>query len=273
MYYAKRGGDIYLPGLFKRILMMEEKAKEIISTYLKTSAGQINASSAIDRGALGSSIMLHRMYARLSMEGIVVENYTGIKTYGDLLAKMKLLERETIAIVEEVEEDETEKRSLAASHHGHTALGIDIQEISSMPRVDDFRGDAFYTLNFNPTEIAYCILQSDPYASFAGLFAAKEAIVKADNIYANRNFKEILIEHLPGGKPVHSEYEITISHSGGFAIAAAIRVDLAAAKGLGVDGVPNIISPRLSGWPRILIILSLILSVIAIFIAFNHGIG
>ena len=83
-------------------------------------------------------------------------------------------------------------------------IGIDAEEISLMPATNDFRDHEFYTMNFAAAEIAYCILQPDSRASFAGLFAAKEAIVKADNSYKNKPFHTIFIDHLPGGKPFHS---------------------------------------------------------------------
>jgi 4'-phosphopantetheinyl transferase superfamily len=67
-------------------------------------------------------------------------------------------------------------------------------------------------------------LQPDPPASFAGLFAAKEAIVKADNQYKNKPFHSIGIDHLPGGKPVHPPFEISITHTDSLAIAVAVRL-------------------------------------------------
>jgi phosphopantetheinyl transferase (holo-ACP synthase) len=92
-----------------------------------------------------------------------------------------------------------------------------------MPPAADYREDAFYTMNFAPAEIAYCILQSNPVASFTGLFAAKEAIVKADNLFLNQAFHTIFIDHLPNGKPIHPNFSLSISHTAGFAVAVAVR--------------------------------------------------
>ena len=64
---------------------MEEKIKGIISVFIKLPADQIGAGTPIDRSALQSSILLHRMYARLAEEGVRVENYVNIKVFGDLL--------------------------------------------------------------------------------------------------------------------------------------------------------------------------------------------
>jgi phosphopantetheinyl transferase (holo-ACP synthase) len=91
-----------------------------------------------------------------------------------------------------------------------------------MPPATDFREDAFYSMNFAPAEIAYCILQSNPLTSFTGLFAAKEAIVKADNHFLNLPFSYIVIDHLPNGKPVHPNFSLSISHTAGFAVTVAV---------------------------------------------------
>jgi phosphopantetheine--protein transferase-like protein len=253
---------------------MEEKIREIISVYIRTPAKEISPSSGIDRTALGSSILLHRMYARLAQDGILIENYSGIKNFGDLLGRVQGREQHAaVAINGFGENQHTVQNNLVVNQTKQTALGIDIQEIASLPRVDDFREDAFYTLNFSGKEIAYCILQQDPYSSFAGLFAAKEAIVKADNGYANRNFNNILIDHLPGGKPVHSEFEITVSHSGGLAVAAAIRIVSDQQGNMAIKPDSGGTANGRFGWRFWLTILSFLLSVIAIFIALNHQTG
>ena len=63
MYYARRKGRIHLPKLHKRVLIMEEKIKELISGYIKTDISKIDYSTLIDRNAVSNSILLHRMYA------------------------------------------------------------------------------------------------------------------------------------------------------------------------------------------------------------------
>ena len=100
-------------------------------------------------------------------------------------------------------------------------IGIDIEEIAALPQTTDFRKEEFYKMNFTPGEMAYCILQPDPYSSFAGLFAAKEAMVKADGANRNKTFNTLEIDHSPEGKPLHPDYSLSISHAGGMALAVA----------------------------------------------------
>lgn len=195
---------------------MEDQVKDIISRYTKIPVDQINQHTLIGRTAVASSIVLHRMYAQLATDGFAAENYAGIKTYGDLLAalnKTSITALSTTAVP---------VYQYSAQEQSNT-IGIDIENISNMPPVNDFRLAEFYTMNFSPAEIAYCILQPDPYASFAGLFAAKEAIIKADNAYRSSPFNSIIIDHLPSGKPVYPGFRLSISHTNDLTIAVAVK--------------------------------------------------
>lgn len=200
--------------------MLDEKIKNIISGYIKIPVDQINAQTRIDRSAVANSILLHRMYASLQKEGIVIDNYLDTRTYGSLLEKLHGKQEPGVNVINgqgTFNYNDLEDANLPAS------VGIDIEEIGSMPQVKDFREDKFYTMNFSSSEIAYCILQPNTLSSFAGLFAAKEAIVKADNTYKNWPFNAIIINHNPTGKPTHPNLKISISHAPSIVVAIAIN--------------------------------------------------
>ncbi len=122
-------------------------------------------------------------------------------------------------------------------------LGVDIQLISEI-NIDN---PNFLERNFTPAEIAYCRAAPDPHASFAGRWAAKEAVVKAKmNVRPEgKNYTRgggaplIEIEILPGnsGAPMviqHgralenarelgiAEIKVSISHSGDYVAAAVL---------------------------------------------------
>ncbi|HEY8970723.1 MAG TPA: 4'-phosphopantetheinyl transferase superfamily protein [Puia sp.] len=200
---------------------MEEKIKEIVSAFTKIPAGEIGPSTLVDRQTVKSSILLHRMYARLAEEGLVVENYSAVRTFGDLIGNRDQKGMNGAA-VHAPAEAVTVVGGVYADNTG--SIGIDIEEMSSLPRVHDFRKDEFYTMNFTSSEIAYCVLQPDPYASFAGLFSAKEAIIKADGRLRSRSFNSIGITHGPEGEPLYPGFHLSISHAGGVAVAVAIPV-------------------------------------------------
>jgi len=249
---------------------MEEKIKEIVAVFTRIPVDQINVATLVDRSAVNSSITLHRMYAKLSEAGIIVDNYQEVKTFGNLLQRVN---GNTISINQDM-------GFIPINNNGHQLatgnaemmpmnIGIDIEEISAMPRVSDFREDEFYKMNFSPAEIAFCILKPDPYASLAGLFAAKEAIVKADHHYRSKPFNSIVIEHLPNGKPVHDKFHLSISHTNTTAAAVAVRIESGSLTTPAKISVPStpVNSTPLS---MLLIALSIILSAIALFIALKQ---
>jgi len=246
---------------------MEEKAKEIISLFLKVPPAQINSGTAIDRSAVNSSILLHRMYGKLADAGIVVNNYQNLRYFGEL---QQQLNGKTAAVASAadgagiaISQSTTPNNTSNTTHAGNPGIGIDIEMVSAMPLTDDFREDKFYSMNFSAEEMAYCILQPSPYASFAGLFAAKEAIVKADNQYKGKEFKDIIIQRLAGGKPFHPAFTISISHTPEIAVAVAVPLQKT------VQPVNSSVSPPAASSPSVtywwLLLLSLLLSLTAIF--------
>lgn len=135
--------------------------------------------------------------------------------------------------------------SFAAVAGGGVGLGVDVQLISEIHSDNP----NFLERNFTPAEIAYCRAAPDPRASFAGRWAAKEAVVKAKmNVRPEgKNYTRgggaplIEIEILPGnsGAPTvvqHgralenareigiAEIKVSISHSGDYVAAAAIAL-------------------------------------------------
>lgn len=91
------------------------------------------------------------------------------------------------------------------------------------------RNAGFYHSVFTEAEISYCAKYSDPYPHLAGIFAAKESIIKC----LDKPTKMIEIEIIHGqyGKPIAMIHrkrkntittQISISHTKSLAIAVAI---------------------------------------------------
>jgi len=197
-----------------------EEIKEIVATFIRVPADQIGPATPIDRRAVKSSIMLHRMYAKLAEAGLVVGDYASIKIFGDLSVART---GPTAAVEPAVVIDLPAAR---AEGDESISMGIDIESIASLPRVADFRREEFYRQNFTPQEMAWCILQPEPYESFAGLFAVKESLVKADNTLRAKPFNQLAIGRSPEGKPLYPGFTISIAHSNGTAVAVAARIDM-----------------------------------------------
>lgn len=101
-----------------------------------------------------------------------------------------------------------------------TAVGLDIEDVESMPHADDYREHPFYQDNFTATEIAYCLLQSNVRASLCGTWAAKEAILKSGVVSASAgHLKGIEITRDGAGRPLFPQCSLSISHTATTAIA------------------------------------------------------
>ena len=120
----------------------------------------------------------------------------------------------------------SEGRSQAvASPRGNQGLsvGIDIQSISELfPNGIgiDPKSEQELSKIFTQKELSYAQSKHDQQSTLAGIFGAKEALIKAGSSITNFNELEVLPD--ASGKPQCSGACISISHSGDFAIAIAI---------------------------------------------------
>lgn len=79
-------------------------------------------------------------------------------------------------------------------------LGVDICEIERMERALA-RHPTFRARVFTPEEIAYCDSKARPAESYAGRFAAREAVIKALGGYRGRRWQDISVARHPSGAP------------------------------------------------------------------------
>lgn len=113
-------------------------------------------------------------------------------------------------------------------------IGTDIVRISRMQSL--LRND-IPPLVFCPDEKKYILSKKDKYQTAAGIFAAKEAILKAMGTGITVPLSEVCIDHTKGGVPGvvlkgkarekalslgFSDFEVSITHDGDYAIASAV---------------------------------------------------
>ena len=79
-------------------------------------------------------------------------------------------------------------------------LGVDICEIERMERALA-RHPTFRERVFTPEERAYCDGKARPAESYAGRFAAREAVIKALGGYRGRRWQDISVTRGPSGAP------------------------------------------------------------------------
>ena len=80
-------------------------------------------------------------------------------------------------------------------------LGVDICEIARMERALG-RHPTMRPRVFTPEEIAYCDGKARPAESYAGRFAAREAVIKALGGYQGRRWQDISVTRHPSGAPI-----------------------------------------------------------------------
>lgn len=106
-------------------------------------------------------------------------------------------------------------------------IGVDIISIKrfqNLTREDLLHWNKF----FNQDEWEYCFTKPDPAQHLAGIFAAKEAVMKALRRVGMAVFGTITIGHEPDGAPtaniVDSDMyvDISISHDSDMAVAVAV---------------------------------------------------
>lgn len=118
-----------------------------------------------------------------------------------------------------------------AGSDGIAGVGVDTELISSVPTSETFR-----SRNFTESEIKYCSAAPDPTASFAGRWAAKEAVFKALSVPskgAGAGMKDIEIVSTDKGPNVvlhgdakaaagNKEIKVSLSHSDTSVVAFAV---------------------------------------------------
>ncbi|MCI0532919.1 4'-phosphopantetheinyl transferase superfamily protein [bacterium] len=106
-------------------------------------------------------------------------------------------------------------------------VGIDIVSVKKFQRIQaENRAD--WEKIFAIGEWEYCFGSAHAPERLAGIFAAKEAVMKAAGGDLMKRFDRIEIRHEEDGRPViyidgeRSAAEVSISHDGGFAAAFAV---------------------------------------------------
>jgi phosphopantetheinyl transferase (holo-ACP synthase) len=113
-------------------------------------------------------------------------------------------------------------------------IGLDVQDVGSLPLCSDYWEDEFYRSIFGKSEIAYAVLQSNPRVHFAGFWCAKEALRKCDPGFAKVAPPDTIVAHDETGSPyivwkgaggeARLRHAISISHAANFAMAVVAAV-------------------------------------------------
>ena len=118
-------------------------------------------------------------------------------------------------------------------------VGLDVQDIKSLPLARDYWEHEFYAGMFGACEIAYAVVHPEPRIHLAGFWCAKEALRKCDRSFATAGFETTVVAHDPTGRPylvwrratgdVVLPHALSLSHTGEVATAVVIAIAAPAA--------------------------------------------
>jgi holo-[acyl-carrier protein] synthase len=120
-------------------------------------------------------------------------------------------------------------------------IGVDLVNIQRLQQALERWGDRFLKRVFTPEETSYCQQFSYPSRHLAGIFAAKEAVLKAlgTGLSHGMSWQEIKIKSVKGRPPQVeltgtvaklikklkiSSVLVTLSHDTGYAVASAVAL-------------------------------------------------
>jgi phosphopantetheinyl transferase (holo-ACP synthase) len=121
-------------------------------------------------------------------------------------------------------EDAAASIPLASTLPTPRPIGIDIQHVDELlpDRLGkDLKSSSEITSIFSLREISYAESRPSPLETLGGVFAAKEALRKCDSALLALPLNELEVLPDVSGRPQFSGFAVSISHSGGFAIAVA----------------------------------------------------
>ena len=112
---------------------------------------------------------------------------------------------------------------------GIKGIGVDIQFIPELfpSKVSDLKSDPEILRIFSQHEIAFAETKRRPTETLAGIFAAKEAIIKAGfQGMSDSDLNAMEILHSEDGRPEFPQYALSISHSNEYTIAIAQKNEM-----------------------------------------------
>ena len=126
-------------------------------------------------------------------------------------------------------------RTLRYLPPANLGIGMDIQEIASLPKVADLRSDVFYTSHFSSQELATAVLRPEPLTHLCGIFCAKEAAKKSHPELLNVRMDQISVSHDENGRPMLNvsndaipigrfQFIISITHTAHVAAATCLSI-------------------------------------------------
>jgi len=219
-----------------------EQIRAMIATMLMVSPAEIADGTSL--AALNTSLGSAKVRLGLKRLGLALPIGSKPATFAGLLA---VLSGEAFPVASPSAPVTVAKT--AAIDSSGLQVGLDVEDIRSLPAATDYWEHEFYRASFAKSEIAYAVLEAEPRTHFAGFWCAKEALRKCDPSFAAVSPAQTTVAHEANGRPylmleteAGSErlpHAVSISHT--LEIATAVVVSGSAAPAAVVEAIEPMI--------------------------------
>jgi phosphopantetheine--protein transferase-like protein len=178
---------------------MREQLRDLIATMLRVPTAEVSEGTSL--AALNTSLGSAKVRLGLKRLGLALPAGAAPATFGGLLAALS--GDAVLPAVEKTDSSLPRPLPSAAGNGGFTGLqvGLDVEDIRSMPVASDYWEHEFYRGSFSRSEIAYAVLHPEPRTHFAGFWCAKEALRKCDPSFAGVAPERTAVAHDANGRP------------------------------------------------------------------------
>jgi holo-[acyl-carrier protein] synthase len=208
----------------------KEQLRNMIATMLMVSPGEINDGTSL--ATLNTSLGAAKVRLGLKRLGLAAPAGAKPATFGGLIATLS----GEAAVVNAPSAAKPANAPTTALNGSATSgtlqVGVDVEEIDSLPVAADYWEHEFYQGSFARSEIAYAVVQPEPRIHFAGFWCAKEALRKCDSAFTEVSPADTAIAHDAEGRPYLTQpgphgperlpHAISISHTTGVATAVVV---------------------------------------------------
>jgi phosphopantetheine--protein transferase-like protein len=209
--------------------------RQVVATFLGLDPDQVTSDLSLAGPRIQGSLAKTRLAAAIRRQlGVNGKAIYSARTFGELQAGIY---------------GATESGSilhLSTSNHGpnplesptletptHLSCGVDIEMVADLPVVKDYWEDSFYSTTFTASEIAYCLMQSNPSMHFAARWCAKEALKKCDPAYEAMDLNHLevaltttgapFLRFIANGTAEPLPVAVSLSHTPHIALAAVVK--------------------------------------------------
>ena len=218
-----------------------EEIRALIATMLMVTPAEIGDNTSL--AALNTSLGSAKVRLGLKRLGLTLPAGSKPATFAGLLAAL------SGEAVPATSPSAPVPIKAAAIDSSGLQVGLDVEDIDSLPVVTDYWEHEFYRANFAKSEIAYAVLEAAPRTHFAGFWCAKEALRKCDPSFTDVSPDRTAVAHEANGRPyltLESEagperlpHAVSISHT--LQIATAVVVSGTAAPSAVIEALEPMI--------------------------------